>query len=84
VRTLTGKTITLTVVPDSTTVWAVKRDLAQKQGFKRPEDLRLVFRGKSMDDIRLLSLFGVTKDSTLHLLMPIPVQSMVTLPDQPE
>ena len=66
VKTLTGKTITLSVMSSDTTA-GVKQKIQEEMGIP-PYLQRLIFEGRQLEDCRVLHHYNIQTQSTLQLL----------------
>lgn len=68
VKTLQGKTIQINDVDSSTPIANVKQQIQDKEGIPI-ESQKLIFKGKTLGDDRLLGDYELKDESTLHLVV---------------
>ena len=71
IKTLTGKTITLSVW-QNITILNVKTMIQDNEGIP-PDEMRLIFMGHELEENRILPVYNIQDQSTLHLILRLRV-----------
>eukprot|EP00762_Andalucia_godoyi_P001613 ANDGO_00222.mRNA.1 Ubiquitin-like protein 1 len=69
VKTLTGKEIDLDINPEDKVI-VIKRKVEEKEGIP-PEQQRLIFGGKQMQDEQSAESFKIEPGAVLHLVLAL-------------
>lgn len=69
IKSLNGKTRTVDV-QQTTTVAELKVQIQEKEGIA-PNEQRLIYAGKNLDDTRTMADYNLSADSTLHLVLRV-------------
>jgi len=69
-KTLTGKTIILTRLSKSSTIWNVKERIQDVEGIP-PAKNRLIYCGKQLDDSKSLDDYGIAEGTIIHLVLAL-------------
>ena len=67
IKTLQGKSITLDV-SDTDTISSLKDKIKDIEGIP-PDQMRLVFNGKQLEDANTIADYGIQADSSIHLVL---------------
>ena len=83
VKTLTGKTITFHCMHPSDTIEALKQAICSREGIP-PDQQRLIFAGKQLEDGRTIADYNLKNESTVHLVLRLRGGGCITFTVDPD
>merc|ERR1711991_693903 len=69
VKSINGKTRTV-VVNNTDTIRQIKEQIRDKEGIN-PDEQRLIYAGKNLDDTKTVADYNLSADATLHLVLRV-------------
>lgn len=69
IKSINGKTRSVMVEP-TTTVGELKRQMQEKEGIN-PDEQRMIFAGKNLEDTKTMADYNLQAESTVHLVLRV-------------